>query len=343
MRVADSTTVRNYLGYLDQAKTNYATTNLRIASGERFSAISDDVSAGTRVLRVRADKNKAEEYYDTVKAVDDQLSVTENAVSSINTALSAVHTKIVKAETATTGDSGRATIAKEIDNLKSEVLSYLNTKYNNSYALGGSGSTTAPFAVGSDGKLTYNGIRVSDIKYNTSSNQYVYGNDNAIPMDSDVYADIGLGLQMKTTTVGDATSDVQSDTAFKVSYSGLEVIGIPKDGTTTNNIYDMLTDVSAAMTSNDVTKLGTLDGTLTTMRENLVDKLTEIGTRTSYLDGIKNSLETKIDSYTNQISNLMGIDDAKEATNQTLNDYVLKAVLSMGSKILPVSLMDYLK
>ena len=106
MRVADSTTVRNYLGYLDQAKTNYATTNLRIASGERFSAISDDVSAGTRVLRVRADKNKAEEYYDTVKAVDDQLSVTENAVSSINTALSAVHTKIVKAETATTGDSG---------------------------------------------------------------------------------------------------------------------------------------------------------------------------------------------------------------------------------------------
>ena len=348
MRVADSTTVRNYLGYLDQAKTNYATTNLRIASGERFSAISDDVSAGTRVLRVRADKNKAEEYYDTVKAVDDQLSVTENAVSSINTALSAVHTKIVKAETATTGDSGRATIAKEIDNLKSEVLSYLNTKYNNSYALGGSGSTTAPFAVGSDGKLTYNGIRVSDIKYNTSSNQYVYGNDNAIPMDSDVYADIGLGLQMKTTTVGDATSDVQSDTAFKVSYSGLEVIGIPKDGTTTsdgtaNNIYDMLTDVSAAMTSNDVTKLGTLDGKLTTMRENFVDQLTEIGTRTSYLDGIKNSLETKIDSYTNQISNLMGIDDAKEATNQTLNDYVLKAVLSMGSKILPVSLMDYLK
>ena len=105
----------------------------------------------------------------------------------------------------------------------------------------------------------------------------------------------------------------------------------------------MLTDVSAAMTSNDVTKLGTLDGKLTTMRENFVDQLTEIGTRTSYLDGIKNSLETKIDSYTNQISNLMGIDDAKEATNQTLNDYVLKAVLSMGSKILPVSLMDYLK
>ena len=351
MRVADSTTVRNYLGYLDQAKTNYSTTNLRIASGERFSAISDDVSAGTRVLRVRADKNKAEEYYDTVKAVDDQLSVTENAVSSINTALSTVHTKIVKAETATTGDSGRATIAKEIDNLKSEVLSYLNTKYNNSYALGGSGSTTAPFTVNSDGKLAYNGYEVAKISYDTTNKKYVYNKDDGtktdIPMDSDVYADIGLGLQMKTSA-GAATSDVQSDTAFKVSYSGLEVIGIPKDGTTTsdgtaNNIYDMLTDVSAAMTSNDVTKLGTLDGKLTTMRENFVDQLTEIGTRTSYLDGIKNSLETKIDSYTNQISNLMGIDDAKEATNQTLNDYVLKAVLSMGSKILPVSLMDYLK
>lgn len=360
MRVADSTTVRNYLNYLDQSKTNYATTNLRIASGDRFTAISDDVSAGTRVLRVRADKNKAEEYYSTVKSVDDQLSVTENAVSSINTTLATVHTKILKAETATTGDSGRATISKEIDNLKSEVLSYLNTKYNNSYALGGSGSATAPFTVNSDGKLAYNGYEVANISYDTQNKKYVYmagtSEQKDIPMDSDVYADIGLGLQMKTTTTGTgasaittATSDVQSDTAFKVSYSGLEVIGLPKDGTTAagtgkaNNIYDLLTNISTTMQSNDITTLGTLDKQLTTMKDDFVDQLTDIGTKTSYLDSVKNSLETKIDSYTNQISNLMGIDDAKEATNQTLNDYVLKAVLSMGSKILPVSLMDYVK
>ena len=342
MRVADSTTQRNYLSYLDQAKNNYATTNARIYSGERFSTISDDVSAGTRVLRVRADKSKAEEYQNTVKAVNEQLSVTENGITSINTILQTVHTKIVKAESDTTGDSGRATIAEEIKNLQSEVLQYLNTKYNNSYVLGGSASVSAPFTVDDNsGALKYNGVLVSEISYDAAAKQYKDGSGKVIPMESDVYADVGLGLKM-------TGSDVQSDTAFKISYSGLEVAGVAKDGTvtggTSNNIYDLLTKIRESMTSSDYgTTLGTLDTELTAKRDTFSTFITDVGTKTSYLDSLDESLDTKIDSYKSQINSLMGIDDAEEATNQTLNDYVLKAVLSMGSKILPVSLMDYLK
>lgn len=344
MRVADSTTQRNYLYYLDQAKTNYATTNARIASGARFTTISDDVSAGTRVLRVRADRAKAEEYLNTVKAVNEQLSVTENSIIAINSVLQAVHTKILKAENATTGDSGRETLAGEIKNLQSEVLQYLNTKYNNTYVLGGSASANAPFTVDeTSGALKYNGVEVSKIYYDSASGNYMYddgGMSKVVPMDSDIYADVGLGLRM----VG---SDVQSDTAFKVSYSGLEIIGISKDGTAptgeSNNIYDLLTKIREAMTSSDyLTTLGTLDTELTAKKDTFGKFITDVGTKTSYLETLEESLNTKIDSYTSQISTLMGVDDAREATNQTLNDYVLKAVLSMGSKILPLSLMDYL-
>lgn len=342
MRVADSTTQRNYLNYLDQAKTNYATTNERIASGDRFTTISDDVSAGTRVLRVRADKSKAEEYYSTVKSVNDQLSVTESSITSINKALQDVHTKIVKAETSTTGSSGRETLANEVASLKGEILSYLNSKYNNSFVLGGSGSTTAPFSVDStSGALKYNNIEVSKITYDAATGIYSYddnGTTKTVPMDSDVYADIGLGLKMTDTKV-------ESDTAFKISYSGLSVVGVSTKGTTDtkNNIFDLLTSIETSMRNDDTTTLGKLDTELTAKRDSFSALITDVGTKTSYLESIQSGLETKIDSYTSQISNLMGIDDAKEATNQTLNDYVLKAVLSMGSKILPLSLMDYVK
>ena len=47
MRVADKTTQRNYLKYLNNARTDYAETNMKIASGNRFTKLSDDVSAGT--------------------------------------------------------------------------------------------------------------------------------------------------------------------------------------------------------------------------------------------------------------------------------------------------------
>lgn len=348
MRVADRTTQRNYLEYLNQAKTNYATTNERIASGARFLTLSDDVSAGTRVLRVREDMSKTQNYYDTVKSINGELSVTENAITQISTILTNVHTKIVKGLADSTGASGREALANEIDNLKSEMLQYANTKYNDKYVLGGTSAVAAPFTV-KDGKLYYNGVDVSAVTKNATTGKYQYKKEDGstvdVPMDDDIYADIGLGLTFKKDASGNATTDVVSDTAMKVSYSGLDVLGFG-DGSTTgsySNVYNLLTDISTALRSNDTTTLGTLDTKLTNTSQSFSRFVTDVGTKTSYLDDLQESIETKLDAYQSQISNLMGIDDAKEATNQTLNDYVLKAVLAMGAKILPLSLMDYVK
>lgn len=346
MRVADRTTQRNYLEYLNQARMNYATTNERIASGARFLSLSDDVSAGTRVLRIREDMAKTQNYYDTVKSVNGELSVTENAITSISTILQNVHTKIVKGLSDTT-TGGREALANEIDNLKSEILQYANTKYNNKFVLGGTSASAAPFTVSTDGKLLYNGFDVSAVTKNATTGKYQYtkdGNTVDIPMDDDLYADIGLGLTFKKDASGKATTDVVSDTAMKVSYSGLEVLGFG-DGSTTGsytNIYNLLTDISKSLRTDDTTTLGTLDTKLTNISQSFSKYVTDVGTKTSYLDDLQESIKTKLDAYQSQVSNLMGIDDAKEATNQTLNDYVLKAVLSMGAKILPLSLMDYI-
>lgn len=145
--------------YLNQARTNYAITNERIASGARFLGLSDDVSAGTRVLRIREDMAKTQNYYDTVKSVNDELSVTENAITSINTILSNVHTKIVKGLSDAAGTSGREALTNEIDNLKA---SFCNTPTQNITTSTSSAvpASAAPFTV-KDGKLLYNGIDVS--------------------------------------------------------------------------------------------------------------------------------------------------------------------------------------
>ena len=55
MRVADKTTQRNYLKYLNNARNDYAETNMKLASGNRFIKLSDDVSAGTRMLNSRVE------------------------------------------------------------------------------------------------------------------------------------------------------------------------------------------------------------------------------------------------------------------------------------------------
>ncbi|MGI5985270.1 MAG: hypothetical protein GXY01_09055 [Clostridiales bacterium] len=338
MRVSDKTTVRNYLKYLEQAKTNYAETNARIASGNRFVRISYDVSAGTRVLRTRTDLSKTQEYYDNVKSINDGLSVTEDALKSINDILSDVQSKkITKAMSDSTGEAGRKALANEVKALKEEILQFANTKYGNKYVLGGSSAKIAPFSVGTDGKLLYNGIDVNNIIYdNTDGRYYDKLTNKLVPMDSDIYADIGLGLRM----VG---SDIESDTAFKVSYSGLEILGFGEnsDGMP-NNIFNMLTNIEKCMRDGDMETLGKYGDILIETTDSFRALLTDIGAKTNFLDTVEARINSNIDSYKNQLNNLMGINDAEEAKNQTMNDYVLKAVLQMGSKILPVTLMDFL-
>ena len=341
MRVADRTTARNYLKYLDKAKSDYAKTNERVAAGHRLERLSEDVSAGSRVLRVRTEKYKAEKQLDNVKAINDELTTTESAMTSINDLLTLVSTeKIQKAKTGTSGDSGREALANEVKNIRDEILQFANTRYGQKYVFGGTNVSSAPFSLDkTTGKLLYNGIDVDSIQKEDGEYGYIDadGNRQSIPMDDDVYMDIGLGIKM-------SGPNVDPNTGFLVSYSGLDIMGWGTDADgASNNIINMLTVVEENIRHYDKDQLDKADTKLTKLMDSFHANLTNIGSKTSFLDTVQTRLATTVDSHQVRISNLMGVNDAEEATNQTMNDYVLKAVIQMGSRILPVSLMDFLK
>ncbi|MEG0941578.1 MAG: hypothetical protein RSE64_06735 [Oscillospiraceae bacterium] len=339
MRVSDRMTNRNYLKYLEKAKTRFAETNEKIASGNRFVRVSDDVSAGTKVLRVRADMSKTEEYYDNVKTINEELSTTEDALMSIQETLAEAHKKLLNAMTSTTGESGRKAIANEVSAMRDQILQFANTKYYTKFVLGGSTAATAPFSADKNGNLLYNGINVNDIQKDDAGyfTTDAGGKRKPIPMDEDVFADIGLGIRMKG-------SDIESDTAFKVSYSGLDVLGFGKDANgKPSNVFNILTDAVNKMREGDLDELGKADERLLKFTDKFAANITDIGAKTNFLDNVEKRITTSIDSYKNQVHTLMGINDAEEATNQTMNDYVLKSVLRMGANVLPVSLMDFLR
>jgi flagellar hook-associated protein 3 FlgL len=349
MRVSDRSTIRNYLKYLNKAQQDYLDTNQRVSSGCRFTELSDDVSAGTRVLRTRTDKYKAEKQYDNVKSIGDQLSVEESAMTSINDLLGTIHgTKIVKAMQESTGDAGRQTIAAELDGMLESLVQFANTKYDQNFVFGGSNAFSAPFTVNSSGKLCYNGVDVDNIKKDTDGTYYYvdpseagYDPSNptkhAIPMNDETYMDIGLGIRMDKNAVKD-------NSGFKISYNGVELLGFGKDENgQSNNLYNIIAGIRDNIKNYDKAALEKLDTKLVKRTDEFRENLTSIGTKTSFLDTMETRLKANVDSYKLRISDLMGTNDAEEATNLTSCQYVLKAVLQMGSQLLPVSLMDYLK
>ncbi len=348
MRVADRTTARDYLKYLNKAKKNVANTSARIASGHRFESLSEDISSGTRVLRVRLDMYKAEKQKSNVDSINEELTTTESTLMSISELLSDIHgSKLVKAMSDTSGTAGRETIANEIANLRDQILSLCNTKYSQKYIFGGTNqSLTVPFSVDkTTNRLLYNGVNVDDIKHDDNGYYYEDGGGvrREIPMDGDEYFDVGLGITMtKDNTSGKVTVD--STSAFKVSWSGLDIMGYGKDAEgEANCFFNVLTDIENCLRNYDDTKIRSLDSRLVTMTNQFRANITDIGAKTTTLDNMSDRLETRVNQYKIRIDSLMGTNDAEETTNQTMNDYVLKAVLQMGANILPMTLMDFLR
>lgn len=375
MRVADRMTARNYLKYLHGARSAYADTLSRINSGKRFTKLSDDVSAGTRVLTTRTEMYKTEKHLNNVKAINEELTVTEECMQSISDIIGDVHKLVIRAKNDPTSTGGRKAIAQEMRGLRDEVLQFCNTQYGKRFVFGGTNMSSAPFTLDENGRALYNGVPMDEVQKDPDTGEFFYmkppvqpsnkqpgdpGYDPdvvpdpnlpnydpddpthqetkvSIPMDEDVYMDIGLGFKMKA-------SEVQDTTAFKISYSGLDFLGFgtDEDGTS-NNVYNIIHDIMTNIETYSQEELEEVDDRLTALSDKFRANLTDIGSKTNYLDTMQTRLQQTEDNQKIRIQNLMGIDDAEEATNQSMNDYVLKAVLQMGSRILPVSLMDYLR
>lgn len=174
------------------------------------------------------------------------------------------------------------------------------------------------------------------------------GVPTVVPNSGDTYADIGLGLRITDSV------DADPRTAFQISFSGLTLTGfagydqvtpvIGANGTeVSGNVYDLLTQIENAL-SPDFDKKG-LDDMFTQLVK-LTDQVgmtrTDLGNRMEYLELTEARLEDDIDDMTALETELISSDPAQEAIKMKECEYVWLAVMQLGSKILPASLLDFM-
>ncbi|MEM1485297.1 flagellar hook-associated protein FlgL [Oscillospiraceae bacterium PP1C4] len=343
MRITQSMMTRNFLKSLNRNLGNIAKSNERLASGRKFTKISENVSDGSRALRIREQLSDNEQYLVNIRDANGELSSAESNMLSINDILQTVHEKVVKGMTDTTSADGRAIIAKEIDSLKEQVLQFSNAKFADRYLFSGTNNSTSPFSVGSDGRALYNGKPVDQIQQDADGQYFIMegGVKSPIPQSKDMFIDVGLGIQMSGTKV-----DPKS--AFKTSFSGMDILGVgteTKNGiTTSNNLYNLLGDIADALSPNfDRAKLDAYSTKLTKQTDALMLNITDIGTRATFLEKSAERIENDIENLTEMRSKLEAVSDTAESMNMKMFDYSWKATLQIGSRVIPTSLMDFLR
>ncbi|MCI9509775.1 MAG: hypothetical protein HFF10_08550 [Angelakisella sp.] len=169
-----------------------------------------------------------------------------------------------------------------------------------------------------------------------------------VPNSGDTYADIGLGLKI----AGDTTVDTR--TAFQVSFSGLTLTGFAgydkvetitgKRGTeVAGNIYDLLTQIEGALHPvMDKAGLDDMHDQLVALTDNVGLTRTDLGNRMQYLEQTKDRLDDDISDMTELETDLISSDPAEEAIKMKECEYVWLAVMQLGSKVLPASLLDFM-
>lgn len=325
MRIANQTIIRNYTGTLNSNLNRLNQYNQRISSQRRFQSMYEDTSSGVRALQIRRTMSSIESQIDTAKTVKSTFTSAESQMLNIVDLGEAVAEKYTVALNATSTPDARKAIRNEISRYQEEILANANGQFSGSYMFGGTNSTERPFTV-EDGKLHYNGVKVSDIDPNDEAYAYLF--------DDAVYVDIGLGFS------SDANGELNTSTAFKRSLVGIDFIGCGED-----NIYDLCSDIIAALDDpefHDGPPFSDMLDKMHTAYNNISLEVTKLGADSNYLDYNIQRLEDDMINLQERQNTVESVDPAEAIMQFKMQDYVYNAALQMGQRLLQPSLFSFL-
>jgi flagellar hook-associated protein 3 FlgL len=163
---------------LQRVKERLALLQQQISTGKRIVRLGDDPTGAALIVDFRSSIERNKQYVKQADSAVSFLQATETSLEGVDTAITRLLELGQQALSDTTGNSGRARIAQEVDATRNNLLSLANTQQQGKYLFAGTATTTSPFTANATG-ATYN------------------GNNGNIPLD------VGVSTTVVTNTPGD--------------------------------------------------------------------------------------------------------------------------------------------
>ena len=319
MRITQKNIQRAYLNNLHRNMKQLATSNERMSSGRRLNRVSDNVSDAQRALTVRDKLQRSEQYLRNIDKLQLDLNGQETSLMQMNEIIARAQSLLVNAKSDTNGPSERTILAKELDYLSESIVQLMNVQ-----------GVDRPVFAGIDGKtpivLGDGTVLIHDENVDTLVSSGVTGQ----------YIDIGLGLQFNEGAVKES-SVVRSDT------SPLEILGYGMDDGTPNNLIRVFQELSKGLKNNDLSGFESLSKKVSSAHDRLLVSLTDLGARNAYLDNTKNRMEIDQLQLTEMQSKLEAVDIESELIQNKSLELTWQVSLQLGSKVLPMSIFDFIR
>lgn len=339
MRVTQVSTNRRYLEHLNSSLGSMNDIALQISSGRKFNRASEDTVSATKALLVRREYDKTQVHISNTEDAIDIFDSVEGVLNQINNITIDVNGILTTAVNGTNDSESRKVYANNIRNLADEIIKSANTEFSGKYVLAGSSNNGPPFTKDGSGNLFFNGESVD--KNHPDGRPYLRSElETAFPHNKNVYVDVGYGLQV------DAAGNVDPNHALKLSTSGAEVLGngVDSDGDPLN-VYSLMKKAADSLEKEpyDSDATAKLLNKLVKARDNIGLELTNVGDR---LTTSKNNLKRLKDddlNLTASMTRIESVDKESAIIDYKMYEFIYKATLQMGTKIIQPSIFDFMR
>lgn len=311
MRISNKIQAKNILNTINKTYDKMNNSLAQINTGKAFQKSSEAPYDAIRSMDVSTKIKRLEQYKENVLTAKETMLEIETGLNSIKDSIFEVKDVLSKAMNDTYSAADKESMAQVVDNMKENIIGLLNKEYNGKFIFGGYNTSSEPIQTKGD-KVSYNGI---DLLNMTEAEYNKFGNEK-----------ISLSL-------GKASSINCSIPAVKITGYG------------SDNVINILDEISEVLNDNTSTgsDLSPLYEKIDERFNNVINSITSIGAKTVRLDMEERQVEDSKFNLTKLKTEIEGIDIEEAITNFKTAELAYNAALSVGSKIIQPTLLDFLR
>lgn len=309
MRITSMMQSTQLLRNLGNNNANMLDWQNKLATGQKISKPSDDPVGIGYQMRYTTELSRNEQYLANANTGIGWLSQTDSVLQQANSILQRLNTLVNLAANGTVTPEVREQIGLEVSQLREQMVSIGNSTYDGRHIFNGQKTDQAPYTS-------------TDAAYNTTDSGVYYLN-----VSSSVTVEVSLSGE---TVFGKAGTPEQPGPPVIPAVPG-------------NNIFQMFDDIIGHLQNSDQTALSNslsdIDGAIGQISLNLA----EVGARMNRFELIQSRIGDEKVSLTTLRSSVADVDMADAIIQLQLQQNVLQASLSVGAKVMQMSLLDYIR
>jgi flagellar hook-associated protein 3 FlgL len=330
--------MNSYVGRLGKVFANLDhATQQTITHGRKFLRAEEDPASTARAYQLRKNFQQNDDFLNNVKDVLDTMDSIDASMMVISKMAESAHATLTEGRNGVWSIDDRMIFANELRTMQRTAVDALNAKFDDKFLFGGSSTKTLPFELiyNPDGSqtLTFRGLDITDPANQAKLKEY---------SEEKIYIDMGFGLTVDIDPVTGLPA-VKDSSAFNTSIPGLNLVGFgvnPEDNFILN-LGLIANELEVDPHDYDATKY--LWEKLTSQRMNILAQVTRVGADYNFLEKQRGVLEVNNDNLNEKILNVEFMDLEEAIMNLKMADYIYRAALEMGTKILTPSFIDFMR